>query len=107
MPTRLVLLDVRLFTWAPMGLGGMDQSAIESIMQRAVAAVGQPCRSQIADRNLIRKRPDSWWCIGTMRLMDGSKAWQVYWHPELGRGWLWGIRILADGVQPRRFDPPS
>lgn len=81
----------------------MTPSDIEAAMQRAIAAVGRPCRSHVTDRNLIRPRPDGWWCIGTVGLLDGSKSWQVYWHPEKQKGWLWGIRHLEKGVQPRRF----
>jgi len=39
--------------------------------------------------------------------MDNRKAWMVWWNEELGRGWLWGIRMLADGCVPRRFEPPD
>jgi hypothetical protein len=107
MPTRSRFLEVRLFTVASRRAGGMDQSNIEQAMQRAVAAVGRECRSHAADRNLIQKRPDGWYCRGSVSLMDSSKAWQVYWHPELERGWLWGIvRLKPHGVMPRRFQPP-
>jgi hypothetical protein len=83
----------------------MRQSELEHAMAKAVAAVDGPCHWTITDRNLTQRRPDGWWCIGTVSLVDGSKAYQVYWHPELGRGWLWGIRMLPEGVSPRRFTP--
>src|SRR5689334_1458595 len=104
MPTRSVLLDVRLSIVAPRGPVGMDQRTIEHVMQRAITAIARPCYFHIAEPNLIQPRPDGWWCIGTVRLVDETKEWQVYWHPELGRGWLWGIaRLQPRRVMPRRF----
>jgi hypothetical protein len=86
----------------------MDQRTIEHVMQRAITAIARPCYFHIAEPNLIQPRPDGWWCIGTVRLVDESKEWQVYWHPELGRGWLWGIaRLQPRRVMPRRFEPPD
>jgi hypothetical protein len=104
MPTRSVLLDVRLFTLASGSTGGMDQSAIEGIMQRAVAAVGQQCCAQISAPNLQTSTAGGWWQIGTVLIPGEWIAWLVYWHPELERGWLWGIRWNGNGATPRRFE---
>ncbi len=86
----------------------MSQSDLEAAMQKAIAALGRPCISHITDRNLIPRRPDGWWGIGTVSVPEERKAWQVFWHPERQQGWLWWVRNVAGGgVQPRRFDPPD
>ena len=85
----------------------MDTTDVESAMQRAIAAVGQPCQAHITDRNLMRATSDGWWAIGTVSVPQERKAWQVYYHPESGRGWLWGMRVLEKGVQPRPFVAPG
>ena len=59
--------------------------------------------SALTDRNLIRVTADGWWAIGTVSVSEQRKAWQVYYHPASGRGWLWGMRVLERGVQPRPF----
>lgn len=86
----------------------MTPTDIDAVMSRAIAAVGKPCRSSTTPANLLKPDARGWWRIGVVGLLGEPKSWQVYWNPELGRGWLWGIRHLPEGgVQPRKFEPPQ
>ena len=85
----------------------MDTTDVESAMKRAIAAVGQPCQSHRTDRNLMRATSGGWWAIGTVSVPQERKAWQVSYHPESGWGWLWGMRMLEKGVQPRPIVAPG
>lgn len=76
-------------------------------MEKALAALGLECHVHLADRNLRSRNDAGWWQLGSVSVKETGKAYQVFWHPEEKRGWLWALIKLPDGVMPRRFEPPS
>ena len=85
----------------------MDDTQAKTVMECAAGALGKASRQYIAMRDHRRQDERGWVMVGSLIVEDSGKAYQVYWHPETERGWLWGLVMLPNGVVPRRFDPPD
>lgn len=76
-------------------------------MDRAAGALGKASRQHIAIREHRRRDERGWIMVGSLIVEETGKAYQVYWHPDTERGWLWALIMRPGGVIPRRFTPPD